>query len=206
MPYQPLAGIRVLDLSRLLPGPFCTMLLAEMGAEVIKIETPLAGDYARMAPPHLGLGHIFEATNRNKKSVALNYRNARGRKIFLQLAKDADVVFETFRPGAVKRWGMDYEAVRAVNPRVIYCSLSHGQTGPYRTGRDDLNHVGVGGLLALNGRRAAGSPGRQIADWQAVCWRDCHARRADKPRTHGPGRVSRRRHAGRGHLVGRAAD
>lgn len=165
---QPLAGIRVLDLSRLLPGPFCTLLLAEMGAEVIKIETPLAGDYARLAPPHLGLGNIFEATNRNKKSVALNYRNARGREIFLQLAKDADVVFETFRPGAVKRWGMDYDAVRAVNPRVIYCSLSgYGQTGPYRDrAGHDLNYIGVGGLLALNG--AAGGPpippGVQIAD------------------------------------------
>ncbi len=168
MPYQPLAGIRVLDLSRLLPGPFCTLLLAEMGAEVIKVETPLAGDYARLAPPHLGLGNIFEATNRNKKSIALNYRNARGREIFLQLAKDADVVFETFRPGAVKRWGMDYDAVRAVNPRVIYCSLSgYGQTGPYRDrAGHDLNYLGVGGLLALNG--AAGGPpippGVQIAD------------------------------------------
>ncbi len=168
MSYQPLVGIRVLDLSRLLPGPFCTMLLAEMGAEVIKIETPLTGDYARLAPPHLGLGNIFEATNRSKKSVALNYRNARGREIFLQLVKDADVVFETFRPGAVKRWGVDYDAVRAVNPRVIYCSLSgYGQTGPYRDrAGHDLNYVGVGGLLALNG--AAGGPpvppGVQIAD------------------------------------------
>ena len=168
MPYQPLAGIRVLDLSRLLPGPYGTRLLVELGAEVIKVETPLAGDYARMAPPHLGLGHIFEAANRNKQSIALNYRNARGREIFLQLAKDADVVFETFRPGAVKRWGMDYEAVRAVNPRVIYCSLSgYGQSGPYRDrAGHDLNYIGVGGLLALNG--AVGGPpippGVQIAD------------------------------------------
>ena len=168
MSYQPLMGVRILDLSRLLPGPYGTRLLVELGAEVIKVETPLAGDYARMAPPHLGLGHIFEATNRNKKSIALNYRNARGREIFLQLAKDADVVFETFRPGAVKRWGMDYEAVRAVNPRVIYCSLSgYGQTGPYRDrAGHDLNYVGVGGLLALNG--AVGGPpippGVQIAD------------------------------------------
>lgn len=168
MPYQPLAGVRVLDLSRLLPGPYCTLLLADLGAEVVKVETPLAGDYARLAPPELGLGGIFEAVNRNKKSLALNYRNARGREIFLQLARDADVVFETFRPGAVTRWGLDYEAVRAVNPRVIYCSLSgYGQTGPYRDrAGHDLNYIAVGGLLALNG--AAGGPpippGVQIAD------------------------------------------
>src|SRR5574341_1608074 len=168
MPDQPLAGIRVLDLSRLLPGPFCTLLLAEMGAEVIKVETPLAGDYARLAPPHLGLGNIFEATNRNKKSIALNYRNARGRGIFLQLAKDAAVVFETFRPGAVKRWGIDYDAVRAVNPRVIYCSLSgYGQSGPYRDrAGHDLNYIGVTGLLAANGYpdRPPVPPAAHIAD------------------------------------------
>jgi crotonobetainyl-CoA:carnitine CoA-transferase CaiB-like acyl-CoA transferase len=168
MSYQPLAGLRLLDLSRLLPGPYCTMLLADLGAEVIKIETPLAGDYARLAPPELGLGGLFEAVNRNKKSVALNFRNARGREIFLQLAEGADVVMETSRPGALKRWGMDYNGVRAVNPRIIYCSLSgYGQSGPYRDrAGHDLNYIAVGGLLALNG--AAGGPpippGVQIAD------------------------------------------
>jgi crotonobetainyl-CoA:carnitine CoA-transferase CaiB-like acyl-CoA transferase len=168
MPLQPLAGVRVLDLSRLLPGPYCTLLLADMGAEVIKIETPLAGDYARFLPSELGLSGMFAALNRNKKSVALNYRNPRGREIFLQLAQEADVVFESFRPGAVKKWGIDYEAVRAANPRVIYCSLSgYGQTGPYRDrAGHDLNYTAVGGLLALNG--AAGGPpippGVEIAD------------------------------------------
>ncbi len=171
MPTLPLTGFRVLDLSRLLPGPYCTLLLADLGAEVIKIETPRVGDYARFLPPELGLGGMFEALNRNKQSVALNYRNPRGREIFLQLAKDADVVLESFRPGAVKKWGIDYEAVRAMNPRLIYCSLSgYGQTGPYRDrAGHDLNYIAVGGLLALNG--AAGGPpippGVEIADLAA---------------------------------------
>jgi crotonobetainyl-CoA:carnitine CoA-transferase CaiB-like acyl-CoA transferase len=163
-----LAGVRVLDLSRLLPGPYCTMLLADMGAEVIKVETPGVGDYARLIPEHLGGDATFMAVNRNKKSLALNYRSARGLPIFLRLARDADVVVETFRPGAVDRWGLGYQAVSAENPRVVYCSLSgYGQTGPYaeRPGHD-LNYLALGGLLALN--RPAGEapipPSAQIAD------------------------------------------
>ena len=168
MTSQPLIGIRVLDLSRLLPGPYCTMLLADLGAEVIKIESPRVGDYARLAPPNFGGDAMFRALNRNKKSVALNYRNPRGREVFLRLASEADVIVETFRPGAVTRWRIDYEAVRTVNPRLIYCSLSgYGQSGPYRArAGHDLNYTALGGLLALNG--AAGGPpippGVQIAD------------------------------------------
>lgn len=168
MPFQPLSGIRVLDLSRLLPGPYCTMLLADMGAEVIKIETPRVGDYARFLPPEVGLSGLFAAVNRNKKSVALNYRNPRGKEIFLRLAREADVVLEGFRPGVVDRMGIGYEAVRGVNPRIIYCSLSgYGQSGPYRDrAGHDPNYLSVGGLLGLNG--AAGGPpilpAAQIAD------------------------------------------
>ena len=163
-----LDGIRILDLSRLLPGPYCTLLLADLGAEVIKIEPPLAGDYARTIPAEFGSEATFTAVNRNKKSVALNYRNPRGREVFLRLARQADVVVETFRPGAVRRWKIDYDAVRAVSPQVVYCSLSgYGQDGPYagRAGHD-LNYIALGGLLALNG--AAGGPpippGVQVAD------------------------------------------
>jgi len=168
MTSQPLTGIRVLDLSRLLPGPYCTMLLADLGADVIKIESPRVGDYARVVPPNLGGDAMFRALNRNKKSVALNYRNPRGREVFLRLASEADVIVETFRPGAVTRWKIHYEAVRTVNPRLIYCSLSgYGQCGPYRDrAGHDLNYIALGGLLALNG--AAGGPpippGVQIAD------------------------------------------
>ena len=154
MPASPLAGIRILDLSRLLPGPYLTQLLADLGAEVIKIETPRLGDYARVAPPEMGLGGMFEAVNRGKKSVAVNYRNPRGREIFLKLAATADVILEGFKPGSVKKWGIDYDAVRAVKPDIVYCSLSgYGQEGPYRDrAGHDMNYLAVGGALALNAR------------------------------------------------------
>jgi len=172
---KPLDGIRVIDLSRLLPGPYATMLLADLGAEVIKIETPGLGDYMRFIPPFIevgttgeSVGAAFLMVNRNKKSVALNFRNARGKEILMRLARDADVVLETFRPGQVDKWGIGYAALRAVNPRLVYCSLSgYGQSGPYRDrAGHDLNYIALNGLLAANG--AAGGPpippAVQIAD------------------------------------------
>lgn len=155
MPTFPLTGIRILDLSRLLPGPYLTQLLADLGAEVIKIETPLAGDYARLAPPEMGLGRLYEMVNRGKKSLALNYRNPRGREIFLRLAAGADVILEGFRPGAAERYGIGYAAVRAVKADIVYCSLSgYGQEGPHRQrAGHDINYLAVGGALALNARR-----------------------------------------------------
>lgn len=172
---KPLDGIRILDLSRLLPGPYATMLLADLGAEVIKIETPGLGDYMRLIPPFVedaasgeAISAAYLMVNRNKKSVALNFRNTRGKEIFMRLAREADVILETFRPGAAARWGIGYEAMRAVNPRIVYCSLSgYGQTGPYkdRAGHD-LNYIALAGILAANG--AAGGPpippGVQVAD------------------------------------------
>ncbi|MCC7191101.1 MAG: CoA transferase [Anaerolineales bacterium] len=149
---QPLRGIRILDLTRLLPGPFITQLLADMGAEVIKVETPTAGDYARLAPPEMGLGGLFQAINQGKKSVAVNYRNPRGRAAFLKLVATADVVIESFRPGTAERMKIDYESLRAVKPNLIYCALSgYGQNGPYakRAGHD-LNYAAISGALALN--------------------------------------------------------
>jgi alpha-methylacyl-CoA racemase len=154
MTYLPLSGIRVLDLSRLLPGPYLTQLMADLGAEVIKVETPLAGDHARLAPPEMGLGKMYEIINQNKKSLALNYRNPRGRELFLKLAGTADVVLEGFRPTIADKYGIGYEAVCAVKPDIVYCSLSgYGQTGPYqqRAGHD-FNYLSVGGAFALNGR------------------------------------------------------
>lgn len=172
---KPLEGIRVLDLSRLLPGPYCTMLLADLGAEIVKIETPGLGDYMRLIPPfiedpHSGttIGAAYLMVNRSKKSVALNFRNKQGKPVFMRLVREADVIFETFRPGAAERWGIGYEAVRAVNPRIVYCSLSgYGQSGPYRDrAGHDLNYLALTGLLAANG--AAGGPpippAVQIAD------------------------------------------
>ncbi len=152
MPYQPLTGIRILDLSRLLPGPYVTQLFADLGAEVIKVETPGAGDYARTFTVENGLAGLYESVNRDKKSLGLDYRTPRGREIFLELCKTADVLFESFRPGAMASWGLGYEDVRRARPDIIYCSLSgYGQDGPYadRAGHD-LNYVAIGGALAHN--------------------------------------------------------
>ena len=156
-----LRGCRILDLSRLLPGPYCTSLLLNMGAEVIKVETPLAGDYLRLAAGRLGFEGMFGALNSRKKSIAVNYRSALGRSVFLTLAERADVVVETFRPGATKRWGIDYDSIQAVNPRVVYCSLSaYGQTGPHRghVGHD-LNLMALSGLLSVSGADAGAGTG-----------------------------------------------
>ena len=154
MPTVPLEGIRILDLSRLLPGPYLTQLLADLGAEVIKVETPLVGDYARLAPPEMGLGNLYETVNQGKKSLALNYRNPRGRELFLQLAATADVILEGFRPAVADKYGIGYKAVRAVKPDIVYCSLSgYGQEGPYRNrAGHDINYLSIGGAISLNGR------------------------------------------------------
>ncbi len=164
----PLVGIRVLDLTRLLPGPYCTMFLADMGAEVIKVETPRIGDYARFLPPELGLGGMFEAVNRGKKSVGLNYRNRRGRELFLALVETADVVVESFRPGAMARWRIDYPTLKELKSELVYCSLSgYGQSGPYRDrAGHDLNYLAIAGALDLNGLPGGPPipPGVAVAD------------------------------------------
>jgi alpha-methylacyl-CoA racemase len=150
--YQPLIGIRILDLSRLSPGPYLTQLLADLGAEVIKVETPTTGDYARFIPAQMGLGKMFEMINQGKKSVAINFRNPRGREVLMRLTATADVVLESFRPGTTARWKIDYESLRAVKPDLIYCALSgYGQNGPYRNrAGHDLNFTAISGALALN--------------------------------------------------------
>jgi len=167
-PDRPLAGIRVLDLSRLIPGPWCSLLLADLGADVIKVETTLAGDYARIAPPELGFGGVFEALNRGKRSVAVNYRLPRGREVILRLAGTADVFLEASMPGQLARRGLGPADVRAVNPGIVYCSLSgYGQAGPYRDRPGhDLDYLAIGGLLALLGPAGARPvpPGLQLAD------------------------------------------
>jgi len=150
----PLAGVRILDLSRLLPGPFCTMILADLGAEVIKIEDLESGDYMRSFRPFVGgLSAYFQALNAGKKSAAINLKAAAGRDLFLRLAASAGVVVESFRPGAVDRLGVGYAAVRAVNPRIVYCSISgFGQDGPDRDrAGHDLDFISRAGLLALCG-------------------------------------------------------
>ncbi len=165
----PLEGIRVLDLSRLLPGPFGTQILADFGADVIKIEDTEHGDGFRHAGPNInGVSARHMTLNRNKRCLSLNLKMQEGRQIFLDLAREADVVLEQFRPGVMERLGLGYEAVRAVRPQIVYCSLSgFGQDGPYRTlAAHDPNYMSLSGILSLVGR-AGGPPalsGLQVAD------------------------------------------
>ncbi|HKE14737.1 MAG TPA: CaiB/BaiF CoA-transferase family protein [Kofleriaceae bacterium] len=169
---RPLDGIRVLDLSRLLPGPFLTMVLGDMGADVVKIEDPRIGDYMRQIPPvKAGMSGRFLAVNRGKRSLALDLKAEAGRGAFLRMVERADVVVESFRPGVMARLGVGWDALAGRNPRVILCSISgYGQDGPYveRAGHD-LNYLALAGVLAMGGTAGAaggapGMPGVQIAD------------------------------------------
>ena len=159
---RPLDGITVLDLTRLLPGAAATMLLANFGADVIKIEEP-TGDYARHMPPLVdGEGAVFRATNRGKKSLALDLKTEDGKQALRKLAAGADVLIEGFRPGVMTRLGLDYEALGPLNERLIYVSLTgYGQTGPLAgVAGHDINYIALGGLLDITGS----IPGAQIAD------------------------------------------
>lgn len=148
-----LAGIRVLDLTRLLPGAFCTMLLAEQGAEVIKVEQPGSGDYLRWHPPLVaGQSVVFNALNRNKRAVTLNLKSGEGRGLFERLVATADVVVEGNRPGVMDRLGLGWDRLRQLRPGLVLCSITgYGQTGPLaqRAGHD-LNYMALAGALALN--------------------------------------------------------
>jgi crotonobetainyl-CoA:carnitine CoA-transferase CaiB-like acyl-CoA transferase len=160
---RPLDGIAVIDLTRLLPGAAATMLLSNFGADVIKIEQPGLGDYARQMPPLVdGEGAVFRATNRGKRSLALDLKTADGKAALLRLASTADVLVEGFRPGVMRRLGLDYPALRNINERLIYVSLTgYGQTGPYAAmAGHDINYIALAGLLGVTGA----IPGVQIAD------------------------------------------
>ena len=150
-----LEGMVVLDATQIMAGPFCTLLLADMGADVIKVEHPDGGDDTRrMGPPFIaGESAAFLAMNRNKRSVALNLKAEDGKDLFRRLARRADVLVENFRPGTMERLGLGYEALREVNPGMIYCSISgFGQTGPYRLrGGFDLVAQGMSGLISSTG-------------------------------------------------------
>lgn len=162
---QPMDGLRVLDLTRLLPGAICTLLLADMGADVIKIEDPHGGDYARWMPPLLdGMGAFFRTSNRNKRSVILDLKTPTGQKILYRLVEQADILVEGFRPGVTQRLNCDYDTLRQINPRLVYCSLSGwGQSGPYAyESGHDLNYVSVIGLQGAN--KTPQPLGGQVAD------------------------------------------
>src|SRR5216684_3400540 len=153
---MPLTGIRVLDLTRLLPGAYCTQLLADMGADVIKVEEPDRGDYMRWTPPLVdGQSALFNAVNRNKRSVTLNLKAATGRDVLLSLADRADVLVEGNRPGVMDRLRLGWDVLHARNRRLVMCSITgYGQDGPYasRAGHD-LNYMATAGALGLNGER-----------------------------------------------------
>lgn len=163
-----LEGVRVLDFSRLLPGPFATLLLADMGAEVIKIEDPKGGDYARYYPPFVNeSGAFFEAINRNKRSVTLNLKASESADPVRRLIQSADVIVESFRPGVMEALGLGYEAVKELKPEIVYVSISgYGQTSPKsRVAGHDINFLALSRLLDQNhGSEDVVLPGFQVAD------------------------------------------
>jgi len=151
---MPLEGVRVLDLSRVIAGPFCTQLLADYGAEVIKVEDRQGGDPSRRQGPLInGTGSLFYLVNRNKKSLAIDLKQDSGKEILRSLVREADVLIEQFRPGVMDKLGLGYESLKKENPRLIYCSLSgYGQTGPMSTAPShDLNFQSLSGMAVLNG-------------------------------------------------------
>jgi len=169
----PLAGVRVIDLTRLLPGPVATMHLADLGADVVKIEDCEAGDYLRTLPPQVklvgrGKGNpMFEAVNRGKRSLRINLKVPAARDLFFRLVATADVLIESFRPGVMAKLGLGYEALAARSPRLVYCSLSgYGQDGPMAAqAGHDINYLAVAGVLdQIRAFESPAIPGIQIAD------------------------------------------
>jgi alpha-methylacyl-CoA racemase len=170
----PFEGLKVLDLSRLLPGGFCSLLLADFGADVVKVEDTGMGDYIRWSPPafagaeETAKSALFLSLNRGKRSVRIDLKSEAGRDVLLRLVRDADVVLESFRPGVMDRLGVGYERLRQENPRIVYCAITgYGLTGPNveRSGHD-MNYLGLNGVLAITGDED-GPPtqaGGQIAD------------------------------------------
>jgi len=169
-----LSGLKVLDLSRLLPGGFASLLLADFGADILKVEDTGMGDYVRWAPPYhdgaerSAASALFLSLNRGKRSIRLNLKTERGREVLLRLVKESDVVLESFRPGVMDRLGVGYERLREENPGLVYCAITgYGQDGPYRDrSGHDMNYLGLVGLLGLTGE-ADGPPVQaagQVAD------------------------------------------
>jgi crotonobetainyl-CoA:carnitine CoA-transferase CaiB-like acyl-CoA transferase len=165
----PLESIKVLDLSRLLPGGFCSLLMADFGADVLKVEDTGMGDYIRWSPPYYegaeqgANSAMFLSLNRGKRSIRVNLKTEEGRDVLLRLVRDADVLLESFRPGVLDRLGVGYERLREENPRLVYCAITgYGQDGPMRDrSGHDMNYLGLVGLLGLTGDR--GGPPVQAA-------------------------------------------
>jgi crotonobetainyl-CoA:carnitine CoA-transferase CaiB-like acyl-CoA transferase len=165
----PLQGVRVLDLTRLLPGGYCTLLLADLSADVVKLEEPGRGDYMRWSPPLVGdESAAHRALNRDKRSITLDLKSEEGAAALRRLVRSFDVLVESFRPGVLDRLGVGYEALSSADPSLVYCAITgYGQDGPYRDAvGHDINYMGYGGALAMTGP-AGGDPvvpGVQVGD------------------------------------------
>jgi len=165
----PLKGLRILDFTTLLPGPYATQLLADMGAEVLRVESPTRPDLIKFMPPTIGkVSAAHASVNRNKKSIAIDLKNDKAKEIVEKLLGDYDIVIEQFRPGVMKRLGLDYDSLKQIQPKLIYCSITgYGQTGPLkdRAGHD-INYLALSGLASYSGRKETGPilSGTQIAD------------------------------------------
>jgi crotonobetainyl-CoA:carnitine CoA-transferase CaiB-like acyl-CoA transferase len=170
-PTGPLQGVRIVDLTRLLPGAFGVGVLSDLGADVIKVEQPVIGDYMRENEPRIGGESAYSwVTDRNRRSLSLDLKEPRGIEALKRLVAEADALVESFRPGVMNRLGVGYEELREVNPRLVYCAISgYGQDGPMRlTPGHDLNYIGRAGLLSITGTRERPViPGVQIADLAA---------------------------------------
>ena len=155
MSQKPLRGVNILDLSQIMAGPYCSLLLADMGANVIKVEKPNGGDDTRrMGPPFInGESAAFLGVNRNKRSIVIDFKNPDGVKLIKQLSKKCDVLIQNFRPGTLQKMGMGYEDIKAENPSIIYCTISgFGSTGPYKDRAGfDLVTQGMSGLMSITG-------------------------------------------------------
>ena len=157
--HGPLASLKVLDFSTLLPGPFASLLLADMGADVVRIESPTRMDLLRVLPPHdHGVSASHAYLNRNKRSLALDLKQPEALEVVRQLVLDYDIVLEQFRPGVMERLGLGYEALKVLNPKLIYVSITgYGQTGPYRErAGHDINYLALAGLASYTGRQDSG--------------------------------------------------
>src|SRR4051812_45958758 len=172
---KPLEGVTILDLSRVLACPFASMILAELGARVIKVEQPGSGDETRTFEPQLARDSAYYfACNRSKESITVNLRSDDGRKLIRELAQKADVLVENFPVGTLGRYGLDFAALSALNPRLIYVSCTgFGQTGPYREKKGyDTVFQAMGGIMSLTGERGGGpvKPGLPVADLTSGLW------------------------------------
>jgi len=165
----PLSSLKVLDFSTLLPGPFASMVLADLGADVVRVESPTRGDPVQVLPPQAGKVSAAHTTiNRSKRSIAVDLKNEQGKEVIKELVKDFDIVLEQFRPGVMDRLGVGYEDLKKVNPKIIYCSVTgYGQTGPYkdRAGHD-INYLAMAGAASYTGRKGEGPTpfSLQVAD------------------------------------------